>query len=264
VGLWHELHAGLRTVWQNGSTDRTHQFSPMPIVTTVAPSYAWRMIFIGVLCAVFGVWGAYDLWVKIPRQEEIFAKYELRAAEIKQLEEKQTAARKVGRELSREELLNLDEAKSQLTALMPGGAPPVRPSKFNKATQWVYILCLPTAPYFFLLVRRVKRQMYSLDEEGNLGFVNDDARGSGTWPQAEIADIDMSIWMRKSIAHVVHVDGTRLKLDAYLHKNLDKIIGLIANRLHPDQWDPEGKPIKAAEEEVPEDLETPAEEPVSG
>ena len=236
----------------------------MPITTNVAPSYAWRMIFIGVLCAVFGVWGAYDLWVKIPRQERAFEQYKTIDAEIKKLEEKQTAVRKSGRELSREELLNLDQARSQLTALMPGGAPPVPPSKFNKATQWAYILCLPTAPYFFLLVRRVRKQMYSLDEEGNLGFVNDDAQGSGTWKRDEIADIDMSIWMRKSIAHAVHTDGKRLKLDAYLHKNLDKIVGLIANRLHPDQWDPEAKPIKPAEEDVSDELDMPAEEPVSG
>jgi len=234
----------------------------MPITTHVARSYAWRMIFIGVFCLVFGLWGAYDLWVKIPRQEETFARYELRAAEIKQLEEKQTAARRVGRDLSREELVNLDQAKTQMAALMPNGAPPVPPSKFNKATQWVYILCIPSAPYFFLLVRRARRQMYSLDDECHLGFVNDDRLGSGTWKRDEIADIDMTLWMRKSIAHVVHIDGTRVKLDAYLHKNLDKIIGLIANRLHPEQWDPEAKPVKPIDDEVEEMMESTPEEPV--
>jgi hypothetical protein len=255
---------GCAIVDRKGCRLPAFSFKPMPITTTVAPSYAWRMIFIGVLCAVFGVWGAYDLWVKIPRQERNFEQFRTIDAEIKKLEEKQTAARRTGRNLSPEELVNLDQAKTQLTALMPRGAPPEAPSKFNKATQWAYILCLPCAPYFFLLVKRVRKQMYSLDEEGNLGFVNDDAQGSSTWKRDEIADIDMGIWMRKSIAHVVHVDGTRLKLDAYLHKNLDKIIGLIANRLHADQWDPEAKPIKPVEDEIADELESPAEEAVSG
>ena len=55
-------------------------------------------------------------------------------------------------------------------------------------------------------------------------------------------------WMAKSIAWLVHSDGTRVKLDDYKHKNLYLIVGAIASRLHPDQWTPEAKPVKAEQE----------------
>jgi hypothetical protein len=69
--------------------------------------------------------------------------------------------------------------------------------------------------------------------------------GDGAWTREEMADIDMDRWMAKSIAWLVHTDNRRLKLDAYLHKDLHLIIGAIASRLYPDQWDDQAKPIKA-------------------
>ena len=69
----------------------------------------------------------------------------------------------------------------------------------------------------------------------------------GAWPQDQIADIDMSRWMAKSIVYVVHTQGTRVKLDDYKHRNLHLIIGGIASRLHPKAWDAEAKQIKAGE-----------------
>lgn len=201
------------------------------------------MIFIGVLCAVFGVWGAYDLWVKIPAQERVFERYQTLSSEIQQLEERQASAMRSGRGVAQADLVALDQKKSELASLTPGGAAPTRPSKFNRLTQVIYILCLPCAPYFFWLLAKAKRQSYRLEEDGTLHFTGDPKRGDGAWPPQVIADIDMSKWMRKSIAHVVHIDGSVLKLDAYLYKNLHLIIGMIANRLHPDQWDPEARPV---------------------
>ena len=57
----------------------------------------------------------------------------------------------------------------------------------------------------------------------------------------------MSRWMAKSIAWVVGPGGKRLKLDAYLFKHLDRIIGAIASRLHPDKWDGDARSIKGAD-----------------
>ena len=115
----------------------------------------------------------------------------------------------------------------------------VTPGKYDRATQWAFILCLPFAPYFFWLVIVARRQLYQLDDDGTLHMPE------GTWKAADITDIDMSRWMAKSIAHVVDRDGVRVKLDDYKYRNLHLIIGAVASRVHPDDWDAEAKPIKA-------------------
>ena len=81
--------------------------------------------------------------------------------------------------------------------------------------------------------------MYRLDDEGTLHTPQ------GTWTRPQIADIDMNRWMAKSIAWVVHNDGSRIKLDDYKFRKLNLIIGAIASRLHPDDWDDEARPVKA-------------------
>jgi len=99
----------------------------------------------------------------------------------------------------------------------------------------------------------VMRQRYRLDDEGALHFTGDKQQGAGVWAANEIADIDMSRWMRKSIAWVVRNDapssaGNRLKLDAYQHRNLEKVVGALASRFHPEQWDDEARPVKVKPE----------------
>ena len=61
--------------------------------------------------------------------------------------------------------------------------------------------------------------------------------------------------MAKSIAYVVHTQGTRVKLDDYKHRNLHLIVGGIASRLYPEAWDAEAKQIKADEPEGDENGE---------
>ena len=75
--------------------------------------------------------------------------------------------------------------------------------------------CLPFAPYFLWLFFKAKKQVYRLDDEGTLHFAGDPAMKSGAWRLEQMADIDMNRWMAKSIAYLVHQDGTRLTLDAY-------------------------------------------------
>ena len=84
------------------------------------------------------------------------------------------------------------------------------------------------------------RRVYSLDDEGTLSTPD------GKWRQEEIADIDMDRWMAKSIAWVVPRQGRRVKLDDYKFRNLHLIVGAISARLHPDEWDSEARPVKAA------------------
>ncbi len=111
------------------------------------------------------------------------------------------------------------------------------PSQLDRATQWAFILCLPCAPWMLWSLLVTRRQVYRLDDDGTL------AAPQGTWPAQEIADIDMSRWMAKSIAWVVHRDGARIKLDDYRFRDLHLIVGAIAARLHPDLWTAEAKPL---------------------
>jgi hypothetical protein len=121
---------------------------------------------------------------------------------------------------------------------------PEPPSAFDRATQWFFIASLPFAPWFFWMFLKARKQHYRLDDDGTLHYVGDAQLGTGAWSAAEIADIDMSRWMAKSIAWVVKSDGTRLKLDAYVHKDLHLIIGAIASQKYPEAWDAEAKPVK--------------------
>jgi hypothetical protein len=110
-----------------------------------------------------------------------------------------------------------------------------KPNKFDRITQWLFILCLPAVPYLAWQWMRARRQSYRLDDAGTLS-------GPGfSWARDEIADIDMSRWMSKSVASVVHRDGSCAKLDDYVHRNTHLIVGAVASRLHPDAWTVEAR-----------------------
>jgi hypothetical protein len=115
------------------------------------------------------------------------------------------------------------------------------PGKYDRITQWAFILCLPCAPFFFWGYFSARRRRYTLDDDGTLHSP------AGTWAADEITAIDMSRWMAKSIAWPVHKDGGRVKLDDYKYKGLHQIVGAIASRFHPDEWDGDAKPVQQAE-----------------
>jgi hypothetical protein len=115
------------------------------------------------------------------------------------------------------------------------------PGKYDRVTQWAFIACLPFAPYFFWAYFVARRRRYTLDDDGTLHTP------AGAWATDEISDIDMSRWMAKSIAWVVHRDGTRVKLDDYKYKGLHRIVGAIASRLYPDDWDEDARPAEQGE-----------------
>jgi hypothetical protein len=225
----------------------------MAITTRIAPMYGGQKIFAAVLFLVFGLWGVYDYVWAIPQKELRFEQYEAamtqRASIIERLERNGF--------LTETEVASLDAANREIGELAPGGVVPVKPRTWDRATQWAFISCLPFAPWFLVLFFKAKRQKYTLDDDGTLHFTGDPEHQSGAWTQDEIVDIDMSRWMAKSIAWAVHADGRRLKLDAYLHKDLHLIIGAIAHRFYPDEWDTEAKLVKDAEEETVETLAAP-------
>jgi len=114
------------------------------------------------------------------------------------------------------------------------------PSAYDRPVQWLYILCLPCVPYFVWVWWVARRKVYRLDDDGTLHLPE------GDWPAADITDIDMRRWMAKSIATVEHRSGTRAELDDYKYRDLHLIVGSIAHRLHPDEWDAEAKPATKA------------------
>lgn len=219
----------------------------MPIVTKPSTSYFARTLMMAVLLAGFGVWGAYDLWVKIPHREQIALRYDQLTQRLAELEESRKNRAAGGGQPTQAEVAEYTAANNELKTLTPGGKAPAQPSKFDRLVQWIYIACLPFAIGPMMSLLRLRRQRYELDDSGTLHFAGDATLGSGAWRREEIADIDMHRWMAKSIAWVVHSGGGRLKLDAYLHTNLELIIGAIASRLHPDKWQPDARPVKPGE-----------------
>ena len=108
----------------------------------------------------------------------------------------------------------------------------------------IFIPLLPMAPIFLWIWYSTKRRVYQLDDDGTLHMPE------GTWTWDEIKDIDMSRWMKKSIAYVEHADGSRVMLDDYKHKNLHLIVGRIASRFYPEQWDEEARMVRKRAEET--------------
>ncbi len=218
------------------------------IETRPSRSYVARAIFMVVLCLGFCVWGAYDLWVAIPRRAQVAQNYGDLKKRLDELDGSRQAGALKGQQPTQAEIDEYTRINNELNAIAPGGKMPSPPSKFDHVVQWIYIACGPFAIMPALSLLRLRRQRYQLDEAGTLSFHGDPALGDGAWKATDIADIDMHRWMAKSIAWVVPMSGERLKLDAYQHTNLDQIVGSIASRLHPEAWQPDARPVKKAED----------------
>lgn len=216
----------------------------MAVTTTIARHYYWRLVIMIVACLVFALWGAYDLWVKIPAKEQRFQQYEALQSRNDELEA--LAAANGGQLLDDENVKEYERVSKELKEVTVDGAP-IQPAAYDRPTQWLFISCILMVPYFWLELARVKKRIYRLDEDGTLHLPKG-TQPSETWRPSDIADIDMERWMAKSVAWLVHRDGTRIKLDDYKHKNLHLIVGAVASRLYPDQWTAEAKPVKAEEE----------------
>ena len=211
----------------------------MAVTTSIKKYYARWTIIVLVACLIVGLWGVYDYTVKLPRQQrraERFVEVQRRMAE---LEEERTR----GVPPTDERILEYRALEGEMSELAPGGENPVPPSKFDWVFQWACILCLPFVPWMYWQMRRQQRRQFRLDDDGTLHVPDP----PGAWQARDIAAIDMKKWMRRSIAFVVHRNGTRVKLDDYTHQDMDKIVGAIASRLHPDEWDAEARPVGKAE-----------------
>jgi hypothetical protein len=117
---------------------------------------------------------------------------------------------------------------------------PKRPAAFDRIMQWGFILCLLIVPHCLWRLIQARRAVYRLDDDGSLRLPPE-----GTWAMEDVAGIDMGRWMAKSIAVIRHNDGREVRLDDYIHRDLHRIVGAVAHRLHPGEWDENAKPVKA-------------------
>ena len=204
----------------------------MPITSKPAKGYTWRTIIIGIASVVLGVWGIYDYAVVIPRQQVQVQRFEQITQEIEGL---RSAAEQ--RKLTQEEGETFDRLNRELTAM----GTPSPPGKYDWLINGlVYIPCLPFGLYLIGFSIYLNRRTYCLDDDGTLHLPQ------GNWKREEITDIDMGRWMKKSIAHVVHANGQRAKLDDYQYRDMFRIVGAIAARLHPNEWDTKAKLLQPA------------------
>jgi hypothetical protein len=124
--------------------------------------------------------------------------------------------------------------------------PPVPPAAYDRAVQlWLYMVgCGVLGTPFFvwnLIVLPRTAAKWRLDEDGSL------STPEGRLAPDEISELDMNRWMAKSIATVVTADGRRIALDDYKFRNMDRIIGALAQRFEPDKWTLEAKAIPQPE-----------------
>jgi hypothetical protein len=244
----------------------------MAIQTSVKRSFIyWNLLYL-VLCGGLGAWGAYDYWVTIPAQQKAVAEYgglveelaglEIRGKlwqlaekrqsgsatpeEVQELQELEKALQEAGTtgpppRLTDAERVRYPEIKDILTVDFEN-TPPESPASYDGwVNLWVYFVgCgILGTPWFVWKLMSRRGQVWILEDDGSLKTPD------GTFTTTEIIDIDMSTWMKKSLARV-EVAGRNepIVLDDYEYQDTYLIVGALANRLHPDEWTEEAKPVK--------------------
>ena len=247
----------------------------------VAPSFSLRALFVAAMCLVLGLWGIYDYVWAIPAQALSYERGEISRDVHSSLDsidagEKTPMVDRTVEKLDalieqplpdnagddatswRETLIIYRNGIDRPNDVSPTDWPVIReearlqsdtalelygdatpPSAYDRPIQWLFILCLPFVPWYLWSLFSTGSRKYRLDPDGTFQMPE------GTWKAEQISDIDMSRWMAKSICWVVNTDGKRIKLDAHIYKGLDKMIGIIAHRIHPEGWSLDARPVKS-------------------
>lgn len=210
----------------------------LPIQAKVQPRQLFWNILYAVLCTGLALWGAWDYFVTIPQAEADFARF---SEAQKTMEELAAVAETRTLQASETETFLAAEAVTKEFK-----EPPVPPAAYDRAVQlWLYIVgCGVLGTPFFvwnLIVLPRTAAKWRLNEDGSL------ETPEGAIPADQIANLDMSRWMAKSIATVETSDGRSIKLDDYKFRGMDLIIGALAQRFAPGEWTPEAKPIPKPE-----------------
>jgi hypothetical protein len=253
----------------------------MAIQTSIKRSFIfWNVLYI-VLCGGLGAWGAYDYWVTIPAQKKAVATYEelnVRRAELEMRGVLWTLLAKKGDgTITETESETLEEIRVAMQeAELPGPPPPLTdeekeeyktlkktievdfentapepPASYDGWVNfWVYFVGtgILGTPWFVWKLASRRGKVWRLEDDGAL------STPEGNFAADQITDIDMSVWMKKSIARV-GVEGRiePIVLDDYEYENVYLIVGALAHRFHPDAWTDEAKPIKDDEPDDEQD-----------
>ena len=214
----------------------------MQIQGTLKRSFVgWNSGYL-LMMLVFGVWGAYDYWVKIPNQEIAAIEYVALAEELRLLQESEV------KPLPEAQANRYEEVKSILKDRFDN-TPPAFPASYDRPLNlWVYFVGCGVlgVPWFAWKLIRQPRTNATLNEDGS--FVTRE----GTFSADQITGINMSKWMAKSIASVsVEGKDEPIVLDDYVYQDTYLIVGKLAHRFYPDEWSEEAKVITS--DSTPED-----------
>jgi len=204
----------------------------MPIETRIQPRQTfWNLLYV-FMCLGFALWGWYDYSVKIPRKEAEFAEYSVAEKAKSDLEKKVQATPLTDAEKT--------EYKSAVETLAKYKEKPAEPAAYDRAVQlWLWIVGCGVlgTPYFAIAQWRLTRCRYRLDDNGDL------TAPEGFFTTDQLADIDMTRWMSRSIAVVKTASGRQIRLDDYKYQRTEDIVAALAARFHPGQWTSDARPI---------------------
>ena len=257
----------------------------MAIQTSIKPSFFyWNLVYL-VLCGGLGAWGAFDYWVTIPEMYAAVEEYTTLTEEQNQLENRaefyeiqarlrdETANSEDRETLAKirettggipEPLTDEDRARyeviNEILSVDFENTPPQAPASYDGWVNfWVYFIgCgILGAPWFLWKLVSRRSLFWRLEDDGSL------VTPDGTYSSEQILDIDMSIWMKKSIAKVVIEGAEEVALDDYENQDAYKIVGALAHKFHPEEWTSEAKPVKesSSEEDSVEDSADQMDEP---
>jgi len=213
----------------------------MALESRIRPRQFWFTIGYATLCAVLGVWGAYDYWERIPRQEAQFAEYQSATERVKRYADLSVPN---APRLTSEQEADYQQAREIVDRYASGAPTPV--AAYDRPLQlWVYMVgcgILGTGWCAVSLLRTAGRR-YVLEDDGTL------VCGSLRVSPDEVTGIDMSRWMAKSIATLERRDGAPpVVLDDYKFGSMHLIVGSYAHRFEPQRWNADGTMVKKGAE----------------
>ena len=217
------------------------------IKTTMKKSQQIKLIVVGVLCLVSMVYGAWQVWSRIPERTEQFADYRAAIETFETLTELRVEQ---AIPLSPEQASEYMDAEKVLASYKDDK--PLAPSKYDRLINfWVWFIGgfsgIPFAIWPFV---KYRSGGWVLNSEGTLRS----PKGK-TFAPDQIKDIDMTTWRglinpqasNKSTwqARLKLQDNESLLLDDYLWEGMSKIIAHYAHQFHPDAWTETGEPIES-------------------
>ena len=208
----------------------------MALESRMRPRQFWFTASYALLCAAFGVWGAYDYWVRIPRQEADIREYQQALDTVNRYSSlgAQDAMR-----LSAEQDAEYQAAQATLDRFAGGAPKPV--AAYDRPLQlWVYMVgcgLFGTGLCVVSIVRTSSRS-FRLEDDGTL------RDGRVEVSPDDVTGIDMSRWMAKSIARLTLRDGSTVTLDDYKYSGMHMIVGTYAHRFDPQAWNADATPVK--------------------